>query len=327
MSMEVKSLYYNYYNVKGRYSPKTPETPSWRKQYETVDDHVKANNGNTESGLYKALCKLEEEYYNSAVANRSRYKDVDSLKQALADKYLFGDAYSGYDDTQRRAMYDNELSMTMFGTCGNMNDPRLNGPVRAATDSEQSSYNRQMVNLQINNIFSNAGLNVGLLGNMKFSIDPFHYSLTVSGIDDKTAGIVEQLLNADNNSVELFHHIMQSNRSRIDEPVMDKYRAVRNFRDVTGEDLRTYSQTQDGFVDKNGRNALAVYEKALETTNRVPSQFKGTALEVFSGNLQVLMGKEFASIPDMNLQIGFSNGELQDSVFNPKIMGRLDLQV
>lgn len=217
--------------------------------------------------------------------------------------------------------------MTMFGTCGNMNDPRLNGPVRATTDSEQASHNRQMVNLQINNIFSNAGLNVGLLGSMKFSIDPFHYSLTVSGIDDETAGIVEKILSADNNSVELFYHIMQSNRSRIDESAMDKYRAVRNFRDVTGEDLRTYSQTQDGFVDKNGRNALNVYEKALGTTDRVPSQFKMAAFELFSGNLQILMEKEFANIPDMNLQIGFSNGELQDSVFNPKIMRRLDLQV
>ena len=81
MSMEVKSLYYNYYSVKGSHSPKTPETPSWRKQYEAADDHVKANNGNTESELYKAHCKLEEEYYSSAVANRSRYKDVDSLKK------------------------------------------------------------------------------------------------------------------------------------------------------------------------------------------------------------------------------------------------------
>ena len=327
MSMEVKSLYFNYYNVKGRWSPSTPQTPSWREQFEVSDDRIKSNNRNRESELYKALCKLEEDYQGAAVANRARYKDVDSLKQALADKYLFGDAYSQYDATQRRAMYDNELGMTMFGTCGNMNDPRLEGPVKADTSSEQAAYNRKMVNMQINTIFSNAGLAVNSLGKMTFSIDPFRHNLTVSGVDDRTASLVEQLLNKDNNSVELFYHILQSNRSRIDESVMDKYRALRNFKEITGEDLRTYSQTENGFVDSNGRNALDVYKKALETTDSIPSQFKGSALEVFSGNLQTFTEKDFASIPDMDLQIGFSDGKLQDSVFNPNIIGRLDMQV
>ena len=41
---------------------------------------------------------------------------------------------------------------------------------------------------------------------------------------------------------------------------------------------------------------------------------------MFSGNLQTLMEKDFVSIPDMNLQIGFTNGELQDDLYNPDIM-------
>lgn len=58
---------------------------------------------------------------------------------------------------------------------------------------------------------------------------------------------------------------MHSNRSRIDESVIDKYRAIRDFKAVTGEDLRTYSQTKAGFIDENGRNTLDVYKEALET--------------------------------------------------------------
>lgn len=119
----------------------------------------------------------------------------------VGEKYLFGDAYKNYSYEQRRAMYENELNMTMYGTCGNMNDPHLDGPVKGST-------------------------------------------------------------------------------------------------------------------------ALDVYKKALETTDSIPAQFKGAAYDVFSGNLKALMGKDFASIPDMNLEIGFSNGELQDSVFNPDIMRR-----
>ena len=327
MSLEVKSSYYNYYNVKGRYSPETPQTPSWKKLYEVVDDRVKSNNENPESGIYKAHCKLEETYYNKAASNRARYKDADSLKQALGEKYLFGDAYKNYSYEQRRAMYENELNMTMYGTCGNMNDPHLEGPVKASTVSEQAAFNRKMVNTQISTILSNAGLDVSMLGNMTFSIEPFNHTLTVMGLDTQTKSIVEQLLNSNDNSVELFYHIMHSNRSRIDESVLDKYRAIQNFKEVTGDDLRTFSQTKDGFVDKNGRNALDVYKKALETTDRIPAQFKGAAFEVFAGNLHTLMGKDFASIPDMILQIGFSNGELQDNVFNSDIMRRLNTHI
>lgn len=325
--MEVNSLYYNHYNVKGRYSPETPQTPAWKKLYEVVDDRVKSNNENPESEIYKAHCKLEETYYDVAVSNRAKYKDENSLKQALGEKYLFGDAYKNYDYTQRRAMYENELNMSMYGTCGNMNDPRLGDSVKAPTDTEQTAYNRQMVNTQISNILSNAGLDISLLGNMTFSIEPFNHTLTVLGLDDKSTSIVEQLLNSDNNSAELFYHIMQSTRSRIDESVLDKYRAMHNFKEVTGEDLRTYQQTKDGFVDSNRRNALDVYEKALETTNNIPTQFKGAALEIFSGNLQTLMSKDFANIPDMVLQIGFSNGELEDNVFNPALIKSVNLYV
>lgn len=325
--MEVNSLYYNHYNVKGRYSPETPQTPAWKKLYEVVDDRVKSNNENPESEIYKAHCKLEETYYDVAVSNRAKYKDENSLKQALGEKYLFGDAYKNYDYIQRRAMYENELNMSMYGTCGNMNDPRLGGSVKAPTDTEQTAYNRQMVNTQISNILSNAGLDISLLGNMTFSIEPFNHTLTVLGLDDKSTSIVEQLLNSDNNSAELFYHIMQSTRSRIDESVLDKYRAMHNFKEVTGEDLRIYQQTKDGFVDSNRRNALDVYEKALETTNNIPTQFKDAALEVFSGNLQTLMSKDFANIPDMVLQIGFSNGELEDNVFNPALIKSVNLYV
>lgn len=327
MSIKVDSLYYNHYDVKEHYSPKTPQTPSWKKLYEVVDDRVKSNNENPESGIYKAHCKLEETYYHSSVSNRARYKDADLLKQALGEKYLFGDAYKNYSYEQRRAMYENELNMTMYGTCGNMNDPHLDGPVKGSTASEQATYNRKMINTQISAILSNAGLDASMLGNMTFSIEPFNHTLSVFGLDEKTNSIVEQLLNSDNNSIELFYHVMQSNRSLIDESVMDKYRAIHDFKEVTGEDLRKYLQTKDGFVDEKGCNALDVYKKALETTDSIPSQFKKVAFEVFSSNLNALMEKEFATIPDMNLQIGFSNGELQDSIFNTDIVKRLNSHI
>ena len=211
--MQITSQYFNYYNVKGRYTPETPQTPAWRKAFEVVDDRVESNNHSQESDLYKAYVKLEEIYSDVARSNRAKYKDADSLKQALGQKYLFNDAYSGYSYSQRRAMYQNELDMTMFGVCGNFTDPRLGGPVMDTTDEEQAAYNRKMVNTQISNILTNAGLDISLLGDMTFSIEPFNHTLTILGVDDEKASLIERLLNSDHNSTELFHHIMQSNRS------------------------------------------------------------------------------------------------------------------
>ena len=327
MAMEVKSLYYNYYNVKGRYTPETPQIPAWRKTFEVVEDRIESNNRSQDSDLYKAYVKLEDIYYDKAVRNRAKYKDEDSLRQALSEEYLFGDKYKEYDYAQRRAMYQNELDMTMYGTCGNMSDPRLGGPVMETTDSEQAAYNRKMVNTQISNILSNAGLDMGLLKDMTFFIEPLDHKLTVFGLDDEKATIIERLLNSNGNSTELFYHIMGSNRTRIDDNVREKYRAIQDFKEKTGEDLRTYRQTDEGFVDANGRNALDVYKQALKTTNSVPAQFKGVAYDVFSGNLQSLMGKNFSNIPDLILKIGFSNGELQDNVFNPNIIKGVNLHI
>ena len=321
-----RSAYYNYYNVKGRYSPETPQTPGWREQFAVVDDRIKSDNGNHESALYQAYCRLEDIYYDAAVGNRAQYRDVDSLKQALAEKYLFGDAFKDYDYTARQAMYDNELSMTMYGTCGNMNDPRLNGPVKAPAPAEQAAYNRKMVNTQIGNLLAQAGVDAGRADNLTFAIEPFNHTLTVAGTDAQTASLIEQLLNRDDNAAELFAHLLQSNRSRIDAAVLDKYRAIHNFKEVTGEDLRTYASSGDGLVDGNGRNALTVYTEALKTTDRVPAAFKDAAAAFFAGNLQTFRGKDFAAIPELELRVGFAHGELQDNVFNPEIMKETDAQ-
>jgi len=327
MKVNGQSQYFNYYNVKGRYTPETPQTPAWRKAFEVVDDRVESNNHSQESDLYKAYVKLEEIYYDVAVSNRAKYKDKASLMSGLEQKYSATGPYGAYSRDERMAMFRNEMDITMFGVCGNMTDPRLGGPVKATTDTEQAAYNRQMVNTQLSNILSNAGLDISLLGDMTFSIEPFDHTLTVLGVDDEKATIIEHLLNSDRNSTELFYHIMQSNRSRIDGDVRDKYRAMRDFKEITGEDLRAYRQTESGFVDANGRNALDVYKEALKTTDSVPAQFKGVVYEMFSDSLQSLMGKSFSDIPDLILQIGFSNGELQDSVFNPNVTKRLDTSI
>lgn len=326
MSLGLDTAYYNYYNVKGRYSPETPQTPSWKKLYIATEDAIQSNNHNPESELCQAFLKLEETYHAASVSNREKYKTEDALKQALAEKYLTGNAYSQYSRTERQAMYQNELNMTLFGCSSfNLNDPHLNGPVMGETDEEQAGYNRQMVNTQIGNILSNAQIDINSLGKITFSIEPYSHTLSVAGVENANmAAAIENLLNDGRNSIELFHHILQSNSYSIAEDIKTKYRLIQDFKNITGLDLRQFHPAGNSLENDNGQNALDLYREALKTTSNVPAEYKGVAYDLFSEKI-ALLGENFANIPEMYLSIAFENEQLQDNAFDAAIMKKVDI--
>lgn len=94
---------------------------------------------------------------------------------------------------------------------------------------------------------------------------------------------------------------------------------------MTGLDIRTFEQRDGSFFDADGRDALDLYEEALKTTDRVPKEFKGADFEVFKSNVGKFANKDFATIPELNIQIGFRNGEIDDSIFNPAVVKGLDI--
>ena len=318
MEIDVKSHYYNYYNVKGRYTTSEPVKAGWAERYESVEDRIEGNNSNKDSELYKAYVKLEDIYYDLGAANRAKYSSYDELQNAIGQKYLFSNSpyYGKYSYTERRAMYENELSMSAFGYCGNMNDPRLNGAVHAETDSEKKSYNRQCVNNQINNIFTNNGISYTLFGNSSFTfiINPYTYQLTVEGNADKSImSQMETLLNENGNSKELFFHILNSiGSTNIDKNVLAKYRAASMLREYTNLDIRNFTQTKDGLIDRDGNNILDIFKKSVKESSKIPSEFKGVAYDIFEEYIKQITSTDVNSIDDMYLSIGFEKGQLKD---------------
>lgn len=318
--MEIRSHYYNYYNVKGRYTPETKQEAGWVKRYEQTDDKIEGNNSNKDSEVYQAYVKLESIYYEQGVKNRARYSTYDELQTALSQKYLFNNSvYAGkYTYEQRQAMYANELSMSAFGYCSNFNDPLLGGPVHADTDDETQAYNRKSVNNQINNILQNGGIDVDKFSeyDVKLMIEPYDYRLTLLGIeDDDLKKKAEDLLNQNGNSKELFFHILnslQNNSSGLFEDVMAKYRVTKELQNTAGLDFRDFVSTEEGFVNADGENILDVYKNALIDTDTVPAKYKSAAYEIFEGYISKLAGKDVNSISDLELTIGFSGGSLYD---------------
>ncbi len=312
-----ETAFYNYYNISYRYTPEAPKTPAWKEDLKIVKDQVKSNNRDPESERYKAFEKLEDTYYAMGVRNRAKYTTVSQVYAALSEKYS-SDYYKQFSELEVTAMYDNELEMTLFGCLGgggNLDDPHLKGEVRDVTEKQAHEYNRKTINMQLCNIFGNAGIDSAMLSkyNMAFSIDPYDYSLKVSGVDDAgLTAMLEKLLNKDHNARELFYHIMHSNRASISDYAKTKYHTLNSFASVTGQDPRQYRQTETGLVNDRGENILDVYREALMTSDAVPAQFKGTAYNVFEENIKKLLAEGFYRIPDLNLRIGYKDGMLQD---------------
>ena len=312
-----ETAFYNYYNISYRYTPEAPKTPAWKEDLKIVKDQVKSNNRDPESERYKAFEKLEDTYYAMGVRNRAKYTTVSQVYAALSEKYS-SDYYKQFSELEVTAMYDNELEMTLFGCLGgggNLDDPHLKGEVRDVTEKQAHEYNRKTINMQLCNIFGNAGIDSAMLSkyNMTFSIDPYDYSLKVSGVDDAgLTAMLEKLLNKDNNARELFYHIMHSNRASISDYAKTKYHTLNSFASVTGQDPRQYRQTEAGLVNDRGENILDIYREALKTSDAVPAQFKGTAYNVFEENIKKLLAEGFYRIPDLNLRVGYKDGILQD---------------
>ena len=312
-----ETAFYNYYNISYRYTPEAPKTPAWKEDLKIVKDQVKSNNRDPESERYKAFEKLEDTYYAMGVRNRAKYTTVSQVYAALSEKYS-SDYYKQFSELEVTAMYDNELEMTLFGCLGgggNLDDPHLKGEVRDVTEKQAHEYNRKTINMQLCNIFGNAGIDSTMLSkyNMTFSIDPYDYSLKVSGVDDAgLTAMLEKLLNKDHNARELFYHIMHSNRASISDYAKAKYHTLNSFASVTGQDPRQYRQTEAGLVNGRGENILDIYREALKTSDAVPAQFKGTAYNVFEENIRKLLAEGFYRIPDLNLRIGYKDGMLQD---------------
>jgi hypothetical protein len=230
VKMEINSTYYNHYNLSYRYSCEKPKLPAWKEEYMQKTETIHSSNSNPKDDFFKAATILEETYYSLRVANRAKYKTVDELERALIDKYCFQSSiyYNIYTETEREAMYDNELNMTLFGCLpggGDFRDPHIKGTVHGTRPEEKQAYNRTMVMKQINNIFKREGIK-DLIGNknLMFTIDPFSYKLGVSGTEDTTLiNKIEEALNKDRNSIELFYHILKGTSKNIPTSVKDKF--------------------------------------------------------------------------------------------------------
>lgn len=244
-------------------------------------------------------------------------------EQHIFDKYKNQSSpYFRHDLTEieRNASYSAELSWLHNGSAPgyDMRDslfrdqPLIHGEVEVA---ERKAFNRQKVNGQLNELFAKNGITIPTGANLTFTINPNDFKLTVSGSKDSSLiDQLESILNRDNNTRELFFHIMQSrsdDSSQFTQEKIGKFHLVNQMKTMTGYNLKDLKIMNGKFVTEDGIDIFELYKEELRK-NPYTVANAGIAASYYGPQLYELAKNGFDSVPDLVLSIGYEDGSLQD---------------
>ena len=178
------------------------------------------------------------------------------------------------------------------------------------TDKEKQ-YARGVVNQQIATLFSSNGILLEKDADLKFSIDPYTYKITVSGNEDKeTLSLMEQILNEGRNGKNLWTHIWicmhDSNNeimnSQANTIKANQYSLWHEIYNTTGYDVRNSSYKKGTFVTEDGKDLLELFKKSGNSAG----------YELFSSRLLEYAKNGWNENNDLVLEIGFNSSGLYD---------------
>lgn len=317
--------YYNYYNVKGRLNVDKPLDTYAKRVALREGDELNANSTDPSKGVEGQVRKLQEYLNDTAAANRAIYKDQKSLELGLKKKY-FGDDYNAVtfkwrwdEHKELYAMYENELSMTMFGQISNYADPRIvqGGESFEEMENRLNEERRTGISAQFSRLLDKGGVeNSGVL---LIDFDIYDMKANVSGSkdDNKIASLLNEL-NGGKNARQLFYFALKNNGILSDESQREslhKWRAVSNFADFTGLDLRDFTLKNGEFVDSKGIKALDLLKDGVANSS-TPADFKGVAYEYAKGfidEMANLGGLE--KVADLKVRIAYDK---ENGFYAPK---------
>ncbi|WP_338593723.1 DUF4885 family protein [Bacillus safensis] len=264
--------------------------------------------------------KILDEKYEKINEQNKRFKDP---QDHIYNKYR--NPYSSYfrsdlTKPEREAAYIMEMSWARNNKGGqyDFNDAIFRNEKRydpTQESVEKKILNRQKVNEQLQDLFSKNGITIPKNTNLTFTIDPNNFKLVVSGsTDESLMKQIEDLLNTNNNTRELFFHIMKSRNDDSTQFTPDslaKFHLVNQIKTVTGYNLKDLSIVNGQFVTDNGANIFDLYKEEL-LKNPYTAENARIAASHYGAQLFDLAKNGFDSIPDLVLSIGYQNGSLYD---------------
>lgn len=315
--MMVEMGYYNYYNIESRYNVSKPHDryQEMVDRYKANSDTLHSNNEDPFSDKNIAIRNFEEKLAVVAADNRSKCATAHDVYAYLGKKYFGKDATNYMDrlnaDEKTRAMYDNELKATLFGTyqTSNTADPRIGWQAEdwETEETKNKNSNQKIISNQMNNLLTKHGITLDSEDTLLISFNPYDYTATVSGIKDSdTLNKINTLLNSGKNAKELFYYTFKNSGSLNSEAVT-KYRAYQNILDLTGQKLNELTLDNGKFYTSDGKEITSLIDAGIEKDNLIPNDFKNVANKYTTDLLKEIAQKGFNSMPDLNLTIGYNN--------------------
>ncbi|MEM5557931.1 DUF4885 family protein [Aliarcobacter cryaerophilus] len=273
---------------------------------------------NTEAKLARE--RLEEVYSKATKEN----KKFANPEQHINDKYYSQASpyyIEGLSRMEREIAYNHEMDYLKNNKLTKINyiDPNLKDLISIhgyIEELEEKKFNRESVNTQFQQLLDKYSISVPKDTNLTFTIDPYDYKVTVSGLDDKNlSSLIEDVLNTASNSKELFSHIYNStldNNSQVSKEKSDKKTLFHEIKNRTGYDLRDLENIDGKFLTQDGTDILELYKTGVINSKNIPEEYKGMVFELYSGKLIELAKKGFENIEDLNLSIDYKNGSFYD---------------
>ena len=272
----------------------------------------------------RAIRNRLEEVYSKATKENKKFANPE---QHIRDKY-FSQAspyyIEGLSRVEREVAHRHESDYLKYGKLRNISfiDPNikdLNSMNDRVESAEKKAFNRDMVNEQFQQLLNKYGISIPKDSNLRFTIEPYDYKVTVSGLDDKNlSSLIEDVLNTGDNSKELFRHISYSRSSYLDDSTQFdkdksmKYGIFHNVKELTGYDLRELENVDGKFLTKDGTDVIELLRIGVMNSKHISEEYKGVAFDSYSADLSEVAKKGFENIEDLNLSIDYKNSSFHD---------------
>ncbi|MGJ0494281.1 DUF4885 family protein [Aliarcobacter cryaerophilus] len=262
-----------------------------------------------------------EEVYSKATKENKKFANPE---QHISDKYYSQPSpyyIEGLSRMEREIAYNHEMDYLKNNKLTKINyiDPNLKDLTSIhgyIEELEEKKFNREAVNTQFQQLLDKYSISIPKDTNLTFTIDPYDYKVSVSGIDDKNlSSLIEDVLNTASNSKELFSHIYNStldNNSQVSKEKSDKKTLFHEIKNRTGYDLRELENVDGKFLTQDGTDILELYKIGVINSKNIPEEYKGMVFELYSGKLIELAKKGFENVPDLVLSIDYKNGSFYD---------------
>lgn len=271
-----------------------------------------------------ALRAALTEKYSKLVEEAKTHSNPENY---IYQKY-FDQSFKYYEndlsDKERQIAYNYEKNMYESGKLMglHMQDSLFRGiEIKGyVTDNTRIAFQRQVVNNQISNILTSAGIDkTSISDSCSFSVDPYSYQITVTGVDDETKVAMEQALNVGDNGKNLFKHIYNCsiqdgcNSSQVNKESKSKYEAYQQVYKFTGLKLDELTERNGTYYTSKGEDVLSLVNKKINESAEVPSAYKDAVKSWIQSLVSEISVKGWSNVSDMTLNILYSASGLEDA--------------